>query len=71
MNWYGFELNNGETIEIEAENIRDAIFEVEQATGRRVHRGRGLDGFDNNAAPGRPLYLQLRERPLDIWRNDG
>jgi hypothetical protein len=43
---YGFEMEQGVEIEIEAETIRDAMAQAERETGRVVVRGRCLDDYD-------------------------
>lgn len=42
---YGFELIGGSVIEVDAGTINEAIVEAERQTGRRVQRGRCLDGY--------------------------
>lgn len=46
LRWFGFELEKGAEIEIEAETIREAMQQAERESGRFVVRGRCLDGYD-------------------------
>jgi hypothetical protein len=51
--WYGFELQDGRTVQVEAGNVHEAMESVEKESGSTVQRGRCLDGFDNLAPEGR------------------
>jgi hypothetical protein len=46
--WFGFEMEKGSTIEVEADTIAEAITQAESATGRLVVRGRCLDDYDDS-----------------------
>lgn len=47
---YGFEFIGGSVIEVDAGSIAEAIIEAEESTGRRVQRGRLLDGYSPDGA---------------------
>lgn len=59
MAHYGFELRGGRDVTADAETLAEAIAQAEASTGTRVQRGRLLDGFDNDAAPGIPQYVLM------------
>lgn len=62
---FGFELDNGTTVQVVAGDIHSAMDEAEARYGSRVSRGRCLDEFDNLAPANRPPWLIERTpRPI-------
>jgi hypothetical protein len=60
---YGFELNNGREIQVEASSLRAAMDLVETSEGSRVMRGRCLEGYDPSVGmvvPDRELVAAIR-----------
>lgn len=62
MRHFGFELDNGVTVQAVAPDIATAMAQAEAEAGSRVSRGRCLDDFDNLAPAGRPPWLIDRDR---------
>jgi hypothetical protein len=56
--FYGFHTTSNRTITVEADSLAAGIAAAELETGSVVLRGRLLDGFDNDAAPGRAEFLE-------------
>jgi hypothetical protein len=50
---YGFQMNDGSVLQVEAGSIKEAMQLAERDTGRTVNRGRRVDNFDNDAPAGR------------------
>lgn len=63
MPTYGFECRGGALCQEDAPSLAEAIAQAEARMGSAVQRGRLLDGFDNEAPPGRPAYLVANQSP--------
>jgi hypothetical protein len=53
VHWYGLFMESGESIDLEAATLREAMKAAEAQTGTVVVCGRCLDGFNNDDPAGR------------------